>query len=141
MTPVDMAALLSRAFAGQSRAWSASEIADLLDSPYVFSVHKAQAFALGRAVADEAELLIIATDPSHQRAGLGRAILAQFEDRARAAGATRVFLEVAADNAAAIALYHGAGFRQIARRAAYYDRAGSEREDALILEKTLTVSS
>lgn len=141
MTPSDMSALLARAFSGRLRAWSATEIADLLNSPHVFAVHKAQTFALGRAVVDEAELLMIATDPSHQRSGLARDILAQFEERAASAGATRIFLEVAADNEAAIALYHNAGFRQIARRAAYYDRSGQEREDALILEKSLTEPS
>lgn len=137
MTPEAMAATHARAFAGQGRAWSAAEFAALLDSPHVFAKGCARAFALGRVIADEAELLTLATDPAHRRAGLARAALAAFEAEARARGAGRGFLEVAADNEGARALYAAAQWRECARREAYYPRADGPAADALLLEKPL----
>jgi ribosomal-protein-alanine N-acetyltransferase len=137
MTPEAMAEIHARAFAGQGRGWSAAEFAALLDSPHVFVAGDARAFALGRAVADEAELLTLATDPAARRQGLARAALAGFEAGARARRAVRGFLELAEDNAPARALYAGARWRDCARRPGYYPRAGGVAVDALILEKHL----
>lgn len=136
MTPDALAHLHERAFAGQGRPWSAAEFADLLDSDLVFIVGDDRAFALGRVVVGEAELLTLATAPEHQRTGLGRARLAGFEAHAQALGATRFFLEVAADNAAAIGLYQQAGYVQIGRRKGYYARTGGAPVDAVVMEKT-----
>lgn len=133
MTPEAMAALHARAFEGKARAWGAAEFEGLLESGHVFVVGGNRAFALGRALAGEAELLTLATDPDLRSLGLGRAALIAFEEAARGRGANRAFLEVAADNAPARALYRSRGFEEIARRAAYY-RQGV---DALILEKLL----
>ncbi|WP_294611737.1 GNAT family N-acetyltransferase [uncultured Roseovarius sp.] len=137
MTPETLARTHARAFAGQSRGWTAQEIADLLNSPLVFAVGDLHAFALGRAIADEAELLTLATDPDHRREGRARACLAAFETTAQARGARTAFLEVAADNAAARALYRGAGYQQIACRTGYYTHADRAAVDALILQKPL----
>ena len=127
-----------RAFLGQGRTWSKDEIEDLLQSPYVFVTGSRQSFALGRVVADEAELLTLATDPQARRKGLARAALADFETVAFARGATHAFLEVAADNTAAQGLYSSVGYYEIARRTAYYESTQGARVDALILEKSLT---
>lgn len=136
MTPEEMAACHARAFAGQGRAWSAHEFAHLLESPHVFAVGAPRAFALGRAVADEAELLTIATDPAHRRQGLARETISAFEATAAARGATRTFLEVSAGNAAALALYRSAGYSEKGRRRGYY-RTPNGPEDALLMEKRL----
>lgn len=137
MTPEALARTHARAFTGQSRGWSAQEIADLMQSPLVFAVGDARAFALGRAIADEAELLTLATDPDHRRKGLARARLAAFEAAAKARGARIAFLEVAADNAGARALYDAAGYVQTARRRGYYARPDRGPVDALILQKSI----
>ncbi|MAU52788.1 MAG: ribosomal-protein-alanine acetyltransferase [Roseovarius sp.] len=120
MTPEALAATHARAFAGQGRAWSAAEFAALLASPHVFVTGDARGFALGRVIADEAELLTLATDPGHRRQGRAHACLAAFAEEAQARGAATAFLEVAEDNAAALALYAQAGFGETARRAGYY---------------------
>ncbi len=120
MTPEALADTHARAFAGQGRAWSAAEFAALLASPHVFVTGDARGFALVRVIADEAELLTLATDPDHRRQGHARACLVAFFAEARARGAATAFLEVAEDNAAALALYRGAGFTQTARREGYY---------------------
>lgn len=137
MTPETLAAIHARAFARSGRGWSAAEFAALLESPYVFVFIKENAFALGRVIADEAELLTLATDPAARRLGLARAALEGFETEARARGATRGFLDVAEDNAPARALYASAQWHECARRSAYYPRAGGQAADALILEKPL----
>ena len=89
-------------------------------------------FAVARAVADEAELLLIGIHPAYRRAGYGRMLLDDLLEALRAAGTARLFLEVAEGNAAANAFYRGAGFEPVGRRPKYY--AG---QDALVLAKTL----
>ncbi|SMH49097.1 GNAT family N-acetyltransferase [Maritimibacter sp. HL-12] len=135
MNPDALAAIHARAFSG-ARGWSAAEIAGLLDAPGGFVVTAAEGFALGRAVAGEAELLTIAVAPEHRRKGQGRALLAGFEAEAAARGADAAFLEVAADNAAARALYTVSGWRETGRRKSYYPRPGGA-VDAITLTKAL----
>ena len=136
MTPEDMAICHARAFAGQGRAWTEGEFADLFASPFVFAVGDIHAFALGRVVADEAELLTLATDPEHRRKGLAQNVLAAFEGEVEARSAERIFLEVAADNTAALALYVRTGYNETTRRAGYYETPMG-RVDAVIMEKRL----
>lgn len=136
MTPEEMAALHAAAFT-QSRPWSADEFAALLASPFCFLVGDAKSFALGRAIADEAELLTIATHPDARRLGLAHDRLSAFEQGARSRGATSAFLEVAADNPAAVALYTAQGYLRTHRRKAYYARPDAPAVDALIMRKTL----
>ena len=135
MTPEQMAILHSRAFDGQGRPWSIQEFASLLDSPHVFCVSDEFAFALGRAIAGEAELLTLATDPAEQRQGLGRKAVKLFEAEAQRRGAEICFLEVAADNHAAIALYQSGAYHEIARREAYYEKPSGDRVDAIVFQK------
>ncbi len=135
MTPETLAAVHARAFV-EERAWTAAEFATLLAQSSALVAGDARSFVLGRVALDEAEVLTLATDPGHRRQGLARAALADFEARAVARGAARVFLEVAEDNTAARALYSGASYRQVGRRAGYY--AGGVA--ALVLEKRIAVA-
>lgn len=136
MTPETLAELHAAAFA-HSRGWSAGEFRDLLASPLCFLCAGPSCFALGRVIADEAELLTIATHPTARRQGLAPTQLAYFEEEARRRGATRAFLEVAADNAAARTLYSSQGYATVARRKGYYPRQDGPAVDALVLEKRL----
>ena len=67
--------------------------------------------------------------------GLGRALSAAAAGHA-ALGAENIFLEVGADNPAALALYAGLGFVRVGQRKAYY-----RGEDALVLKAGLPLSS
>lgn len=131
MTPADIARLLADTLPGL-RPWSADEVADALAAPGAVTAIRPHGFALGRAVADEAELYAIAVHPDHRRAGEGARLLAAWERAAVAHRAGRLFLEVAVDNAPARALYARAGWSEAGRRRAYY---GPGR-DALILTRS-----
>ena len=137
MTPEAMAELHARAFERQSRSWSVEEFTELTQNPQVFAVGDAHAFALGRVVVGDAELLTLATDPAHRRKGLANAVLQEFEAEAARRCATVVFLEVAENNAAALSLYRSRGYHEMARRAGYYTLPGGRQHDALILQKQI----
>jgi ribosomal-protein-alanine N-acetyltransferase len=49
----------------------------------------------------------------------------------------RMFLEVAAGNIAARALYDRAGYCECGRRKGYYQRPDATRDDAVVMEKAL----
>ena len=110
-----MARLHAAAFT-QSRSWSADEFASLLSSPLCFSVGNTKCFALIRVVAGEAELLTIATHPDYLRQGLAVQCMKMWQEQARLRGAAKAFLEVAADNAPARALYVKCGFEDCGTR-------------------------
>lgn len=106
----------------------------MLDWPGTWGHRAGEAgFVLARAAADEAEILTLAVVPAWRRRGLGAALLAAAQRRAASLGAAQLFLEVAADNDAARALYAGAGFEAVGLRRGYY--AGGR--DALVLRRAL----
>ena len=120
------------------RPWSAAEIAGLITSPGSFLLQAPEGFLIGRAIAGEAEVLTLAVAPAARRQGLGRSLVARFIDRARQEGADRAFLEVAADNAPALALYAAAGFAEAGRRRSYYRQPDGRPLDALVLVRPLS---
>ena len=136
MTAEGMAALHAACFT-TPRPWSGKEIAALLAMPDVFCLQADDAFLLGRAVVDEAELLTLAVAPLARRQGKGRTLVARFEAEARTRGAQTAFLEVAASNTVARALYAELGYRQAGARNGYYRRPDGQAETALILTKSL----
>jgi ribosomal-protein-alanine N-acetyltransferase len=126
---------------GFDDGWSAHDIASVLASPGAFGllvreVGGIAGFALARVAADEAELLTLAVAPAARRQGVGAALVEAVACAAAAAGARRFFLEVAADNVAALALYRAAGFATAGRRPAYY-RRGAGMVDALVFARDL----
>lgn len=131
MTAAELARVHAAAFT-VPRPWTAAEFATLLAAQGTLLISAEAGFALARVIADEAEILTIAVAPPLRRQGLASRLLAGVLAEAAARGATTAFLEVAADNAAARALYRSAGFAEAGRRAGYYG-AG----DALILRKPL----
>jgi len=119
--------------------WDATALAGLLTQAGVFAVEQPDGFILLRTVADEAEILTLAVHPKARRRGLGARLVRVGVAGAAAQGATRLFLEVADDNAAALALYARAGFSEAGRRPGYYARPDGGRQDALILALNLAV--
>jgi [ribosomal protein S18]-alanine N-acetyltransferase len=132
MAPTDMAALHARCFQTAPRPWSAEEFATYTQDATALIQSVEGGFGVVRVIAGEAELLTLAVDPSRRRRGLGDILVQRLNEAASVAGAQEIFLEVAADNAAACALYAKHGFAQVGRRTAYY--AGT---DALVLRRAL----
>lgn len=112
--------------------WDEAAFADLLGQAGVFATASRDGFILCRVVLDEAEILTLAVLPQARGQGLASRLVASAAEIAGAAGAERLFLEVAEDNAPARALYARAGFAQTGRRKAYYETPDG-RTDALIL--------
>lgn len=119
------------------RPWAPFEIKALLDSPHVFLLTESDGFLMGRAVAGEAELLTLAVLPAARRQGIGARLVQAFLAEARTRQSAQAFLEVAAGNTAAIALYESAGFGQVGRRKAYYTGADGHSDDALVLTRAV----
>ena len=116
--------------------WSTETFATLLGQPGVAGWiatdnEEPVGFLLARAAADEAEILTLAVSPRQRRRGIARLMMKQLVAWATSANATRVFLEVAEDNAAARALYERSEFTIAGRRNDYY----APGRDALLLTR------
>jgi ribosomal-protein-alanine N-acetyltransferase len=142
-TAADAAAMAAAHATSFDEPWGAGEIAALLQGPGGFAqlVRAPQTgavagFILARAIAGEAEVLTLAVDPAHRRGGVGLALVEAAAIVAAAAGARTLFLEVASDNDAALALYRAAGFTEAGRRPGYYRRR-TGAVDALVLRRDL----
>jgi len=135
VTPEALAALHGAAFPHDP--WSARDFAAFVADRATLLVTHPHGFALLRVVLDEAEILTIAIDPAAQGQGHGAALLVSALGQAKARGAAHVFLEVAADNLPARALYARAGFHQTGLRKGYYARPDALPVDALTLEHRL----
>jgi ribosomal-protein-alanine N-acetyltransferase len=124
------------------RGWSDGEFEQLLNERNVLA-HRAtrgrtlDGFILSRIAAGEAEILSIAVASSRRGQGLARALLNLHLRRLAGLGACAVFLEVDEDNTPARRLYARAGFREVGRRAGYYQHAGNNAATALVLRRDL----
>jgi [ribosomal protein S18]-alanine N-acetyltransferase len=137
VTPEALALLHGRCFK-TPKPWSAADFAGFIADPLAFLLVEGDAgILLGRAIAGEAELLTLAVAPEARRRGLGQALVSRFLYQARLRGAETAFLEVAADNMAAVALYESAGFAVTGRRKAYYLPPNGQRIDALLMARVL----
>ena len=145
---LDDADLLAEVHAsGFSATWSGGEIAALLREDTVFGVVARRAspfgsrrpvgFVLLRSAADEAEILTIAVTRAQRRRGLGRQMLEYALRRLYHDRIAALFLEVDAENAAALALYHRLGFREVGKRTGYYVTGEGERRTALVMRRDL----
>lgn len=128
---------------GFYRGWSREDFAAYIagrDTPVYVACDKNRriaGFAMLRLAADEAELITIAVDSKWRKKGVALALMrALFEDL-RMTPARRLFLEVAADNAAALRLYTRLGFARLSERRGYYARPNGEPATALVMGRDL----
>jgi ribosomal-protein-alanine N-acetyltransferase len=96
----------------------------------------AAGFSLARRTLDEAELLLIAVHPDHNRAGVGTCLLQRFIADHRLAGVQRLHLEVR-DGNPAVQMYLSSGFAIAGRRSNYYRGTDGEKFDALTMVLTV----
>ena len=91
----------------------------------------------GRVGRTDAELITVAVDPRSRKKGIGAALLkAALHDLTRTP-ARRLFLEVAADNLAALRLYGKHGFAKISERQGYYPRPDGQPATAIVMARDL----
>ena len=69
---------------------------------------------------DDAEIIMIATDPARRREGIGKLLLEDLIKEAQRRKAGCIFLEVRETNFPARAMYRGAGFTEEGVRRGYY---------------------
>lgn len=136
MTPFQMAKIHQAAFTHE-RGWGADEFASLLTQPYTAAFTAQGGFALTRTLVGESELLTLAVSPNHQRRGIASDLLTRWIEAVTPRAET-AFLEVAADNLGALALYAKHGFTQTGHRKAYYARPGAVAVDAALMSRALT---
>ena len=120
------------------QGWSANDITEMFsiagtEIALAQIVDEAVGFAMIRSIADQAELLTIATLPSHRRKNVAMTLLKNSFTKAQNLGATRLFLEVAQSNSSAHKLYIKLGFSETGRRKAYY----ANGDDAIIMARSL----
>ena len=120
-----------------SDAWSEALVREELAGDhrrYVALVDQAgavQGYAGVLVLGADGDIQTIAVAPAARGAGHGRALMQALLDEADARGATRVFLEVRADNPVARALYASLGFQEIGVRPKYYQPEGV---DAVVMQ-------
>lgn len=90
-------------------------------------------FVVWRVILDEAEIITVGVDPACRGGGIGEALMQAAMDEA-AKKADVLYLEVGADNPAALKLYLKLGFEHIGLRKNYYRRADRRLVDAHVMK-------
>lgn len=122
-------------------AWSDtmfwSELAERDSRTYIVAVdgEDVVGYAGLCAYGDTSYIQTIGVTGTHQRAGIGNALLTALLDVADTSGAAHVDLEVRAGNMAAIQLYERHGFTQLGVRRGYYQPSGA---DALVMRRSVS---
>jgi ribosomal-protein-alanine N-acetyltransferase len=138
LADLDRLVLLERA--SFSDPWTIDQLADTILQPSTLGLiaeageGEIAGYLLGRIVADEAEVLTLAVCEASRRHGLGKRLLGEALAGMASRGVRAVWLEVRHSNAAAQALYLGAGFVATGVRRGYYRRPV---EDAIVLRRDL----
>jgi ribosomal-protein-alanine N-acetyltransferase len=140
--PADAATLASLHAGSFADGWSQADFANWLARADAFGAvadvgGEPVGFVMALTSGDDAEILTIATNPSNRQMGIGRNLVVAMLGEARKRGLARVLLEVARDNAAALALYRATGFVEIGVRKAYY-RRGTVGVDAITMSVVTT---
>jgi [ribosomal protein S18]-alanine N-acetyltransferase len=129
-----LAAIHAAAFS-EREAWGEDAIALQLALPGAFGlIDDRGGMLLARVAADEGEVLTLAVAPVARRQGVATGLLRAAKEEIAARGGRAVFLEVAAGNVSALALYRRQGFFEVGRRRHYY----ADATDALVLRVNLS---
>ncbi len=119
--------------------WSPESLSSTLSVPgaaalIVELAGVAYGFVQFQWVAGEAEINTICVSPNYRRQHFGRDLITGLLTHLKTMQTTKVFLEVAADNKAALSLYQHFGFETFGRRKNYY----ANGQDAVTMAKVLS---
>lgn len=135
---------------GASDYWSAADMVEILslEHCYGYCARKSakkpgeySGFIVVRVIGEEAQILSLGVLPARRRTGTGRALVGAAMADPRADQASKWFLEVRAENKAAIGLYESLGFAVVGKRPDYYRDARSVRSDALTMRAPCATGS
>lgn len=132
----DIAALHAKSF---ETSWPEIDMAEHIEKDLALGFMDGETlagFVLVRKSFEQSEILTIAVSKDYQRKGIAAQLLAAAQTAVKTGGGNVIFLEVAEDNPAAIALYVKAGYEPFGRRPAYYKRAKG-RVAARLFQKKL----
>ena len=125
--------------------WTSGNFRDALAAGYTALKLVDQGAMVGYCVymrvLEEAHLLNFTIAPPRQRRGLGQAFLERLLARVADEGAASMLLEVRPSNDAGIRLYARNGFAEIGRRKGYYPAEKGSREDALLMQRALSLQA
>lgn len=130
------------------QAWNAKTFADFAPTAQglLLSINSADrensrttdvGFIIYTIAADQADLITLGVIPQSQQQGAGRFLMEQAFAHLKSLGVEKLFLEVATDNTAALALYKSTGFVQVGTRPNYYKNERGEITDAAVLHKKI----
>jgi|TARA_Y100000385_G_scaffold33329_1_gene31295 ribosomal-protein-alanine N-acetyltransferase len=136
MTPSELAKLhlLSGSL---TRPWSEREYKNLLSSDIIRFFYVEYGFLVGRLIGPDAEILNVIVHPKYRRLGKARYLIGKFEKKAKEAGSSKCFLEVAESNSRANKLYQSLSYLSVGKRKNYYDFVDGRKDNALILAKEI----
>ena len=125
LTRVDAAAAARIHNASFDKGWSEDSLITHIESDMCLGLFQPDliGFIILKPAVDQAEIITLAVQPNVRGGGLGSALVEAGCGQLKAAGVSVLFLEVAEDNEAAIALYKKCGFAPMGRRPAYSRRA------------------
>jgi tRNA threonylcarbamoyladenosine biosynthesis protein TsaB len=129
----DIAVLAKLHHASFDHGWSEADLNAMLAIPGTEAIlvelsKRAVAFIVSRQLFDEAEILTLVTAPNLRKQGHAEMLV-----KAAQSKGAKLHLEVAASNTSAQALYAKLGFIQTGLRKAYYAKADSPAEDAVLM--------
>mgnify|MGYP001185035903 CR=1 FL=1 len=122
-------------------AWTKSALEELFQMPGALGLMATgpegpRGFLLTRRAADEAEIITLAVHLKTRRKGIAALLMQSAMQRLREGGVTQLFLEVAANNDAALGLYESLKFARAGVRKDYYEEHG-DRIDAVLMTRQL----
>jgi ribosomal-protein-alanine N-acetyltransferase len=124
-----------------AKPWSSSNFVDSLNAGYQAQRLLAGNTLLGYFVAmkgvDEVHLLNITVAPAYQRQGWAHVMLDALALWAKGQRADWLWLEVRVGNLRAIEVYEAQGFARMGLRKKYYPAVNGEREDAIVMSRSL----
>ncbi|MBX3487296.1 MAG: GNAT family N-acetyltransferase [Candidatus Paracaedibacteraceae bacterium] len=120
-------------------AWSEDSFSSLLALPTVFgfAAENLSCFILYSIVAEDAEILTIATHPDYRRQGFARQLMINSFDTLNKQGIKTLFLEVDVSNKPAITLYEKLNFQVYGHRPNYYKNSLGFLSDAQLMQKKI----
>jgi ribosomal-protein-alanine acetyltransferase len=119
-------------------AWTKGALVELFQMPGALGLMATGAdgprgFVLMRRASDEAEIITLAVHLKTRRKGIAALLMQSAMQRLRDRGVTQIFLEVAANNGPALALYESLNFTRAGVRKGYYEEQ-DERIDAVLMQ-------